>query len=193
MLSSSGVPCCHCVNPGALMQPPALSPRGVVVTEASQGHMRGGMGGQVGGTLAVAPAGLRLQHPAGLRRGLEPGCGAGKKGQGGPTLCPSQAPLCDTHSSEHVPAASLKEIKYTSLAPALLCLAGMGVACLAVSWHHSLCGLLCLLSSVAAGPHGPGGSWRLPLSWGSAGDVSEELEASRRLELAWRGFLSLCS
>ena len=56
----------------------------------------------------------------------------------------------------------------------------MGVACLAVSWHHGLCCLLCLLFSVAAGPHGPGGSWRLPLSWGSAGDVSEELEASRR-------------
>lgn len=149
--------------------------------------MRGGMGGQVGGTLAVAPAGLRLQHPAGLRRALEPGCGAGKKGQGGPTLCPSQAPLCDTHSSEHVPAASLKEIKYTSLAPALLCLAGMGVACLAVSWHHSLCGLLCLLSSVAAGPHGQGGlggcpylgaqlgtslkSWRHPGDWSWLGGV----------------------
>ena len=78
--------CSRFVNPGTLMQPPALSPRGVLITEASQGHMLGGMCGQVGGTPAVALAGLRLQHPAGLRRALEPGCGAGKKGQGGPTL-----------------------------------------------------------------------------------------------------------
>lgn len=168
MLSSSGVPCC--VNPGALMQLPAVSLRGVLATEASQGHMQGGVGEKVGGTPAVAPVGLRPQDPTGPRRALEPGCGAGKKGRGGPTVCLSQAPLYDTHA-QHVPAASLREIKPAFLASALLCLAGMGVACLAVSWYHGLCGLLCLLSSVVAGPHSPGGSWRLPLFWGSAGDV----------------------
>lgn len=103
--------------------------------------------------------------------------GLAKRGGAGP-LCAPHRHHCMTHMPQHVPAASLREIKPASLAPAL-CLAGTG-ACLAVSWHHGLCGLLCLLSSVVAGPHSPGGSWRLPLFWGSAGDVSEELEASRQ-------------
>lgn len=116
--------------------------------------------------------------------------GLAKRGRAGP-LCPSQAPLCDTHSSEHVPAASLKEIKSTSMAPALLWL-GWGwpawqLAGTTASVASCVFFSLSLRALTAQG--GLGGCPYLGAqlgtslkSWRHPGD-----------ELAWRGFLSLCS